>query len=219
MGNPVFLRSLILVPLVAVHVSSAAQEGGAQTLYASGFSSLADGDFPPDLTFRGGGMQIDSSQGGPMLRFEGGSWFHIGLDSSLPDHFAIEFAYFTNESNAVLFVSAFDAASGQGPPSYSGYRQGQFNFFAIANTSVGVAVESGAQSLPKASARNAAFTQRVVPIRLEVRGNQARIFVDGSQVVIHPAASIPRTDAVEFFYASVGSPGNGYLGDIRIVRL
>ena len=39
------------------------------------------------------------------------------------------------------------------------------------------------------------------------------------QVVMLPAATIPRTDVVEFFYGSVGSPGNGYLGDIRILGL
>ena len=172
MGISAFFRSLLLVPLLALYLSSAAQDADAQTtLYASGFSDLAEGDFPPDLTFRGGGMQIDASQGTAMLRFEGGSWFQVGLDSTLPESFAIEFDYFTNESNAVLFVSAFDAATSQGPPSYSGYRQGQFHFFAIANTSVGVGVDSGSESLPKASARNAAFTQRAVPIRLEVRGN------------------------------------------------
>jgi hypothetical protein len=207
----------MLVPLVALHVNSTAQDA---TVYASSFSDLAEGDFPPDLVFRGGSMQIDKSQGDAMLRFEGGSWFHIGLDTALPENFAIEFDYFTNESYAVLFVSAFDAAvSGQAAPNYTGYRQGPFNFFSIANTTVGVAVDSASDSLPKANARNNAFTERVAHIRLEVRGNQARIFVDGNQVLIHPAASLIRSDTVEFFYGSVGSPGNGYLGNIRILSL
>lgn len=165
-------------------------------------------------------MQIDHSQGDAMLRFSGGSWFHIELDTALPESFAIEFDYFTNEHNAVLFVSPFDAAvSGQAPPSYSGYRQGQFNFFSIANTSVGVAVDRASASLPRANVQNTAFAEAVVPIRIEVRGNQARIFVDGTQVVIHPSASVLRSDVVEFFYGSVGSPGNGYLGNLRILSL
>jgi hypothetical protein len=165
-------------------------------------------------------MQIDSAQGTPMLRFQGGSWFHIGLDTILPENFAIEFEYFTNESNAVLFISALDpAVTGQSQPSYSGYRQGPFNFFSIANTSVGVAVDSSSDSLPKASAQNQAFAARVTLIRIEVRERQARIFVDNEQAVIHPAATLVRSDVVEFFYGSVGSPGNGYLGDIRILRL
>lgn len=165
-------------------------------------------------------MQIDDSQGAAMLRFQGGSWFHIGLDTALPENFAIEFDYYTNESYAVLFVSAFDASvSGQAAPSYTGYRQGQFNFFSLANTTVGVAVDSASESLPKANAQNRAFAESPVPIRLEVRGRQARVFVDGNQIVIHPAALLLRTDTVEFFYGSVGSPGFGYLGDIRILSL
>lgn len=187
-------------------------------LYASNFASLAEGDFPPDLTFRGGSMQIDTSRGNAMLRFEGGSWFHIPLDATLPENFVIEFDYYTSESYAVLFVSAFDAAvSGQTPPSYSGYRQGQFHFFSIANTSVGVAVDRALDSLPWANASNSAFTDGVVSIRLEVRGNQAKIFVEGNQAVLLPSAEIPRTDVIEFFYGSMGSPGNGYVGNIRVL--
>ncbi len=165
-------------------------------------------------------MQIDNSQGDALLRFQGGSWFHIPLDKVLPESFAIEFDYYTTELYAVLFVSPFDAAvSGGGAPSYSRYRQGQFNFFSIANTSVGVAVDAASESLPKANAQNNAFTEGLVPIRLEVRGKQAKIFVDGNQAVIHPSATFHRTDAIEFFYGSMGAPGNGYVGNIRIIGL
>ncbi len=189
-------------------------------LYASDFAALADGDFPPELTFLGGGMQIDESQGDSMLRFQGGSWFHIPLTSTLPASFNIAFDYFTSESYAVLFVSAFDAAvSGQSPPSYSGFRQGPFHFFSIANTSVGVAVDRAMDSLPMANAGNNAFTQSVVPIRLEVRGRQAKIFVEGEQAVLLPSADIPRTDVIEFFYGSMGAPGYGFVGNIRVTSL
>lgn len=163
-------------------------------------------------------MQIDKSRGDAMLRFEGGSWFHIPLDAALPGNFVIEFDYYTSESYAVLFVSAFDAAvSGQTPPSYSGYRQGPFHFFAIANTSVGVAVDRALDSLPRANASNSSFTRDVVPIRLEVKGNQAKIFVEGHQAVLLPSAEIPRTNVIEFFYGSMGAPGHGYVGNIRIL--
>lgn len=215
------VRSLLLASLVAVSLGADAQPADEPVvLFASDFASLADGDFPPGLVFRGGGMQIDRTQGEAMLRFQGNSWFHIELGAMLPEDFAIEFDYYTNEHNAVLFVSAFDAAqAGQSAPSYSGYRQGPFNFFTIASTVVGAAVDRGSSNLPMANAQNSAFTAGVVPIRLEARGNQARIFIDGSQVVIHPSASLLRSDVVEFFYASVGSPGNGYLGNIRISGL
>ena len=213
-----FVRVLALLALVALQANSTAQD--AQALYASDFSTLAEGDFPPDLVFRGGGMQIDKSRGDAMLRFEGGSWFHIALDTPLPESFSIEFDYFTSESYAVLFVSGFDAAvSGQAAPNYSGYRQGEFHYFALANTVVGVAVDTSAESLPKANAQNRAFTEGMTHIRLEARGNQARIYVNGNQALIHPAASLLRTNAVEFFYGSAGSPGNGYLGNIRISSL
>jgi hypothetical protein len=215
------VRCLLLAPLMLwLPISEAQEAEKGAVFYASDFSSLDDGDFPSELVFRGGGMQIDRSQGAAMLRFQGNSWFHIGLDASLPDDFVIEFDYYTNEYNAVLFVSAFDAAqSGQEPPSYSGYRQGPFNFFSIASTVVGAAIDRGSDSLPMANAQNRAFAEGVVPIRLEVRGGQARIFIDGSQVVIHPAAKLLRSDVVEFFYASAGSPGNGYIGRIRIAAL
>ena len=215
------VRSLVVASLVAFCVRAGAQEAAvAGVLHATSFSSLADGDFPADLSFRGGGMQIDHSQGDAMLRLQGSSWFHIELPAALPENFAIEFDYYTSEAYAVLFVSAFDASlGGQSAPSYSGYRQGQFNFFSLANTVVGVAVDSASESLPKANAQNAAFTQSVVPVRLEVRGRQARIFVGGEQALIHPAASLLRTDTVEFFYGGIGSPGFGYLGDIRILSL
>ena len=162
-------------------------------------------------------MQIDKTQGEAMLRFSGGSWFHIPLQKTLPNAFAIEFDYYTTEDYAVLFVAPFDpGVSGKQPPSYSGYRQGEFNYFALANTSVGVAIDTSSTNLPKANTRDSAFTERVVPIRLEVKGTDARVFVSGQQVVMHPAAQILRTDTIEFFYASMGAPGNGYVGNIRI---
>lgn len=210
-----------IIPVVVVDALAQDESARAQgALYASHFENLQDGDFPSDLEFRGGGMQIDRSQGDAMLRFQGGSWFHIPLDASLPDSFAIEFEYHTNESYAVLFVAPFDSTvSGQNPPSYSGYRQVPFNYFSLANTSVGVAVDSSLQNLPKANAQNSAFIQGIVPIRVEVRGKQARIFVDGVQAVMHPAATIVRTDVIEVFYASMGAPGNGYIGNIRVMTL
>jgi hypothetical protein len=213
------LRRLAIASLGFLAIGALAQESQqAVVLYASDFPSLGDGDFPSDLVFRGGGMQIDRSRGDAMLRFQGGSWFHIELPAALPENFAIEFDYYTNEGNAVLFVSAFDAAqSGQSAPSYSGYRQGPFNFFELANTVVGAAIDRGSDALPMANAQNRAFADGVVPVRLEARGRQARIYIDGSQVLIHPAASLLRSDVVEFFYASVGSPGNGYIGNIRIL--
>jgi hypothetical protein len=217
------IRTLLIaaIPLM-VSTAAAAQErpASAEPLYASDFADLDEGDFPPDLIFKGGSMQIDASNDEPMLRFQGGSWFHIELPEVLPDAFAIEFDYRTTEDYAVLYVAPFDAAvSGQQPPSYSGYRQGEFNYFAIANTSVGVAIDSSSDSLPKARAQNVAFTRDVVPIRLEIKGGQCRIFVDGEQAVLNPSADISRTDVVEFFYASMGSPGNGYVGNIRIEGL
>ena len=221
MTNLSFARSLVLVLSAMVCGSSIGQDSGSPTeLFSTGFSDLADGDFPPALVFKGGGMQIDSSQGDSMLRFQGGSWFHVELGAELPERFAIEFSYFTNEYNSVLYVSPFDSAvSGTSPPSYSGYRQVPFNFFALANTVVGIAIDSSSEALPKANVQNNAFTQGVVQIRIEVRGRQSRVFVNGEQTVIHPAATFSRTNVVEFFYASVGSPGNGYLGDIRIVAI
>ena len=118
------LRSLVLVALATLCSTSIGQGAGSPTeLFSTKFSELADGDFPPNLLFKGGGMQIDSSQGEPMLRFQGGSWFHIELGALLPEDFAIDFDYFTNEYNSVLFVSSFDSAvSGTSAPSYSGYR-------------------------------------------------------------------------------------------------
>lgn len=196
---------------------SASNSPAPGLLYASDFASLAEGDFPPELEYREGGMQIDNGQGEAMLRFAGGSWFHIPLAATLSDSFVIEFDYYTSELYAVLFVSPFDAAvSGAELPSFSGYRQGMFNFFTLANSTVGAAVDRASESLPRANAQNNAFTEGVVPVRLEVKGKQAKIFVDGSQVVILPSATIHRTDVIEFFYASMGAPGNGYVGNIRI---
>ena len=221
MENSAFIRMLILVLVVIVQMdatAASAQENG--TIFASEFVALTEGDFPPELTFQGGGMQIDKSLGDAMLRFQGGSWFHIPLSSRLPDNFVIEFDYYTSESYAVLFVSAFDAElSGHSPPSYSGFRQGPFHFFSIANTSVGVAVDRAMDSLPMANVGNNAFTSGVVPIRLEVKGTQAKIFVEGKQAVLLPSADIPRTDVIEFFYGSMGAPGYGYVGNIRVTRL
>ncbi len=218
MRIPINSHILALVLLAIAQVCSADTSPGV--VYASSFSSLEEGDFPSDFTFKGGSMQVDKSQVEPMLRFQGGSWFHIRLDSNLPDNFVIEFDYYTNESYAVLYVSPFDAAvSGRTPPSYSGYRQVPFNFVSVANTSVGVSIDSSSDSLSKANAENNAFTEGVVPIRIEVRGEQAKILVGGSQVVMHPSATIQRTDVIEFFYASMGAPGFGYLGDILIRSL
>lgn len=210
---------LLLVSLLFVTATCWADHH-QNVLYSSSFSDLMDGDYPSELEFRGGGMQVDRSQGEAMLRFQGNSWFHIPLGQDLPDNFAVEFDYYTNESYAVLFVAPFDAAeSGASPPSYSGYRQGPFHFFTIANTSVGVSVDRALDSLPKANAANSAFTNKVVPIRLEVRGRQAKVFVEGEQAVMLPVAEIRRTDVVEVFYASMGAPGYGYIGNIRINSL
>lgn len=189
-------------------------------LFWTYFASTTEGFFPWNLTFKGGSIQVDRSQGAPMLKMEGSSWFHASLPSDLPDDFSIEFDYYTNEDYAVLFVAPFDPSdSGSGPPSYSGYRQGPFNFFSIANTSRGAAVDAGSASLPSANGQNNAFTYAAVPIRLEVRGSMARVLVDGTQVAMLPAATIRRTGIVEFFYGSMGAPGNGFLGDILIEAL
>lgn len=53
-----------------------------------------------------------------------------------------------------------------------------------------------------------------MPIRLDVDGRAARVYVNGEQVVMLPSTTIVRSDVVEFSY-TLGR-GAGYIGNLVI---
>jgi len=163
-----------------------------------------------------GNMQVDNSQGSAMLRLEGVSWFHVPLAADLPEQFAIEFDYYAPESSSVLWLAPFDLATAERrAPSASGvYRPGRHNHITITTLGYGVAFGAGSTNMPKAKGENSAFLYGVVSVRIEVDGQQARLLVDGDQVVMLPTATFERTDIVEFFHA--GRRGAGYIGNLRV---
>lgn len=178
-------------------------EPGERTIFAEDFSDDTVGDFPRNLEFRQGSMEIVEMEGQRFLRAnESGSVFRVQLPETLPERFTIEFDYYTGYWTDNLYISSLNE---------SGEAVGE-NYFHVGGGELGVGGrgENAVTSI-KDSKR---ASKQIVPIRIMVDGSYVKAYMGRERFANIPNADIARTSTLGFNFDRLKN--NAAIGNLRI---
>ena len=178
---------------------------GARTLFADDFSRDPVGDFPRQLEFRNGSLEIVDLDGRRALRAKTEGAFDVVLPETLPERFTIEFDYYGVEFvNSMVVVLKAEDGQNAGP-----------NYIQVdAYKGVGIAAQrnSGASSSVQPDRR---LDAQMLPIRVMADGQYVKVFVGQERVANVPNADLGRSSRVRFAFDDVrGNPV--YIANLRI---
>lgn len=184
---------------------------GNRVLFYEDYSDDRVGNFPARLEFVDGNWEIVEWQGRRLLRTTGPRYaaFRIVLPEALPERFTIETeAYFPGANHTLALLTQ--------PPRQS-VNQVDYNYLLISGMH-GTGVQANRnQGLSTSLNKDRRIEERLMPIRIIVDGDYAKVFVGENRTANVPNAVLPRTEALQFvvtYGASERSPM--YIGAIRV---
>jgi len=186
---------------------------GERVLFADDFTGDTVGDFPRRLTFVSGNWEIVESQGRRLLRNTGprGAAVAIPLPETLPERFTIELEVHLPHDNQRLGLSTYKP---ERPLHQTKSMDG--NHFTIGPGGTGVA--AGRKSAVNATMRmRDTFGTALVPVRIMVDGQYAKVFVKERRVANVPNAEFTRGDVIRLENTYFADEKNPILiGAIRV---
>lgn len=191
-------------------------EPGERVLFEIDFASGNAGDFPRDLEFIKGNMEVVEWQGRRFLRATGReSRFAIQLPESLPDRFTIEFEMMDQHGSSGIAVTLVE------PPNFGwawGHEFEKAYFNAGHRQGSGIYYGNGAEMKgPVSVKRDRRTEEQVLPVRMMVDGEHAKMFIGRERVANVPRVDLGRSDRIYFFLnPRPGGEEYVYLTDIRI---
>lgn len=179
-------------------------EPGERTLFADDFSRAIVGNFPRNLEFQGGTLDVVALQSGRALRAKTKGAFDIQLPETLSKRFTIEFEAYTSE-----FVNDFrvEIINSEGKPAGTHYIQ----LDGYHGSGVAAYKRGGIASLQTEKVIN----KRMVPIEVMVDDSYVKVYVNKTRVANIPNANLGRSDTLRFRFSDVRKKPI-YIADIRI---
>lgn len=185
---------------------------GEDILFYEDFANDNVGDFPRRMTFLRGNWEIVEWQGRRLLRNTGPrhSAVKIPLPRDLPERFTIEIEAYFPHTNQQLIVSTAAPAEGG---NHAALKE---NFFQI-GVAHGTGVTARARGAVESLNRTDVVSERLVPVRIMVDGQYAKVYVGERRVANVPNAQLPRTDGLYIENTYMATEENPMLiGTIRI---
>lgn len=171
---------------------------------ATDFTDERVGRFPANqLEFVNGNMQIVEMNGKPVLEASSESVFRVRLPEALPEGFAIEFSLKLAAGHLRAHVAT--------TPLEGQWRAHPGDYLEIYHTA-GVA-RAGAWVSQTPQQR--LLVAELTPVKLQVDGDYAVMYVGSERVANVPTANFPRGDAVEF-HLTANNDSRAYLSDIVV---
>jgi outer membrane protein OmpA-like peptidoglycan-associated protein len=186
-------------------------EPGERVLFESDFSGENRGDFPRQLEFIQGNMQVVDWQGRALLQADTKeSRFAVQLPETMPDQFTIEFEMYDAAAVSGVSVALIE-------PENFGWAwthdYGEQFFNAGHRQGSGIWAKQGRQVSVTKDPRP---TQEIVQVRIMVDGAHAKMFIGEDRVANVPTASLGRSDKVYFFMEPRAAEKLTYIANIRI---
>lgn len=185
---------------------------GDDILFYDDYSGDNVGDFPRHLTLVRGNWDVVEWQGRRLLRNLGprSSAIEVPLPSTLPDRFTIEFeAYLSHPNHTFVVATAPPARKGGNVTQLEG------NYFKIGSAQrTGVdARRGGVQATNKVPE----LSEGLVPIRIMVDGQYAKVYAGSRRVANVPNAELAHTQMLYIENTYSASEKNPiYIGPIRV---
>ena len=157
------------------------------------------------IEFVNGNLEIVERDGRKLLEAKTSSTFRIVLPDTLPDQFTVEFMLETGAGH--LASSVFFSTSDR--PFRSGANDSTDYVWIYSTAGV------FRKSRPVSSAKNTATLGTLTPVRLQVDGNYAILYIGAERMAQVPAANFARTNVIEF---RLGADANrrAYISDILV---
>lgn len=181
---------------------------GSRILVADDFSTTPVGDFPANLDFVQGSLQVVEWQGRRLLESTGASRFQVTLQEPLPERFSIEFDLYKGSA-------AFDETGVVTEPWSSSLGAYPRTYMHLGAAGQGVSVGFRGRDVPAAGVVDDRYARELVTIRVRVDGERARMYQDEVRVANLPNAELTRGERLEFrLRGSDDAPS--YLANLRI---
>ncbi|MGD8495433.1 MAG: OmpA family protein [Gemmatimonadales bacterium] len=183
---------------------------GDSILFYDDYSGDRVGDFPRRMNFVRGNWEVVEWEGERWLRGTGrsGRAVEIPLPDSLPDRFTIEMDVHLTHRNHELAVSTTSPAATGGDT-----RRIASNYFKVGRGGAGIA--SGTGSPIEALTREETVWDGVVPLRIMVDGQYAKVYLGSERIANVPNADLERS-ATLYLEGRGGNREPIYIGSIRI---
>jgi outer membrane protein OmpA-like peptidoglycan-associated protein len=155
---------------------------GDRILYASDFTGDEVGDFPKEMEFKAGGLELVEWEGGRWLRANEDSRFYIVLPETLPERFTMEFdysipsggeawIYFTPDESSLVIFGGYGTAG-------------------LRNSKAGV---EGRGSVKNKD------TEVIRRGRVMGDGAYLKVYLDDTRVLNVPNANVGRSNKIQFY--------------------
>lgn len=184
-------------------------EPGAQTFFATNLSADPIGNFPGDLEFRGGNMEIVDWGGERWLRSTGDSSFVVELPAPLPENYTITF-----DAKVESGISDGIRVVPEIPERALHYYDRHYFVLGHRHRS-GVKPGGRADGLPTSTNDDNQMGRGVATGRIMVDGPYAKVYVNEHRVANIPNADLARGDRI-LFVVPGSDDAPTYIRDIRI---
>jgi outer membrane protein OmpA-like peptidoglycan-associated protein len=155
---------------------------GDRILYASDFTGDEVGDFPKEMEFKAGGLELVEWEGGRWLRANEDSRFYIVLPETLPERFTMEFDYSIPSGGEVWIYFTPDESS---LVIFGGYGTA-----GLRNSKAGV---EGRGSVKNKD------TEVIRRGRVMGDGAYLKVYLDDTRVLNVPNANVGRSNKIQFY--------------------
>lgn len=181
---------------------------GERVLFAEDFANDRVGNFPRRLEFVSGNMEVVEWQGRRFLRSNARSRFKVPLPEALPERFTIEFDLYQNVGHFHQYLVT--GLPDNLDPARFHLNQVPGNYFYIGN-------QTGLEGQgPKARTQTHKTLDQIRPMRIQVDGSYAKMYMGEQRVVNVPNAEIVRYGRMLVF-ALNGDPNRpAYFGNLVV---
>jgi outer membrane protein OmpA-like peptidoglycan-associated protein len=178
---------------------------GSTVLFYEDYTGDRVGDFPRDLEFVGGTLEVVERDGKRALRATSEGAFDITLPESLPSRFTVEFSMqVDNWQFNELFVY---------PVTDEGRRAGSHWLVVQPYYRIGIESEGGTTSTKRGYAQTMKADR--LPVRLMADGAYVKVYVGTDRVANIPNADLGRSNTLRFAIED-GRSGGVFIGPIRV---
>lgn len=167
-------------------------EAGARTIFASDFADEAIGDFPGELEFQGGNMEVVEWNGERWLRTTNAGKFVVHLDEPLPEKYTISF-----DAHIASGISDGIQVVPEIPERALHYYQRHYFLLGHRHVS-GVKPGGRAEGLPESTTGDDQIAEGPATARIMVDGSKAKVYVNEHRVANIPNADLARSDRILF---------------------
>ncbi len=178
---------------------------GSTVLFYEDYTNDRVGDFPRDLEFVGGTLEVVEYQGDPVIRATSEGAFDVQLPQPLPQRFTVEFSMRVDnwQFNELYVYPVTDQGNAAG------------SHWLVVQPYYGIGIDSEGSTTSTKRGYAGKMKAEMLPIRLMADGEYVKVYVGTDRVANIPNANLGRSNTLRFDVED-GRSGGVFIGPIRV---